>query len=78
MYNVLRSTMTKRKDTPIIEYISTTEAADLLGVTRVHVNRLIAKGVLQARKLNNRLWLVNRASLANYQPKRKRREKPIE
>jgi excisionase family DNA binding protein len=70
--------MTKRKDIPPVEYVTTTEAAALLGITRYSVNRLITAGTFEGRKVNNRLWLVNRASLANWTPKRKHREKPIE
>ena len=71
-------TKQKRKETPVNEFITTTEAAAELGITRPYVDILIARGVLEARKVNNRLWLVNRASLANWTPKRKRREKLIE
>jgi len=71
--------MTKRKEaTPGSEYITASEAAAILGITRSYVNLLLARGVLRGNKVTDRLWLVNRASLANWIPKRKRREKPIE
>lgn len=74
-YTVLRRTMTKRKDTTTEnEYIVATEAANALGISRVHVDRLLAQGVLRGRKVTNRLWLIDKSSLKNYQPKRRRKE----
>lgn len=67
--------MTKRKVIPVEDWITTRQAADLLGVHYSYIGKLIAAGVLEGRKVNNRLWLVNRASLANWTPKRKRRDK---
>lgn len=49
------------------EYISTTEAARLLGVSRPWVTILINRGELEAVKLNPRAWLVNRASVERLQ-----------
>ena len=78
MYNVPCKTMAKRKETPVTDFVTTREAGELLGITSRHINRLIDAGVLDAVKVTNRLTLVNRASLANWTPKRKRRERPIE
>jgi len=64
--------MTKRKDTPVEDWITTKTAADQLGVHYTYVEKLIAAGVFEGRKVTSRLWLVNRASLANWTRKRKR------
>lgn len=74
-YNSDIRTMAQRKGTPVEEYITTTEAAELLGVTARYVAKLVESGTLEGRKVNARLWLVNRASLANWTPKRKRRKR---
>jgi excisionase family DNA binding protein len=67
--------MAKQKETPPVEeWITTREAAGLLGLHYTYIVDLIHNGTLQGRKVNNRLWLVNRASLENYQPKRKRHD----
>ena len=72
------TTKTKRNDTPVDDFITTAEAAEILGVTRAYVVMLVARGQLKARKLSNRLWLVNRQSLEGWERKRKRREKPTD
>ena len=77
-YNSDVGIMAKRKGAPVEEYITTTEAAALLGVTARYVAKLAEDGTLEARKVSNRLWLVNRASLTNWTPQRRgRRGKPI-
>jgi excisionase family DNA binding protein len=67
--------MAKRKGTPVEELITVVQAADLLGITKRHVLRLIASGEIEGRQLASRAWLVNRASLANWTPKRRRKPK---
>jgi excisionase family DNA binding protein len=62
--------MTEPESAPIDEWITTAEAAKLLGVTRMHVVRLIHAGVLEGRMVNPRLWLVNRQSLRAWVRKR--------
>ena len=66
--------MIKRKETPVDELITVVQAAELLGITKRHILRLIATGEIEGRQLASRAWLVNRASLANWTPKRKRRK----
>lgn len=69
--------MSKRKSTklPFEGWIMTGQAAKLLGVSRRHVDRLIASGKLEAVKVAER-WLVNPETVEAL--KRKREEKPIE
>ena len=70
--------MPRRADDSIKNWITTAEAAALLGVTSSYVVKLIHNGIFEARKLNNRLLLVNRQSLEGWSRKRKRKIKPIE
>lgn len=60
------------------DFITASQAAEILGITHRYVVKLLSAGTLEGNKVTDRLWLVNRASLANWTPKRKRREKPIE
>lgn len=60
------------------DWITTAQAGAELGITSRQVNYLIARGVLEAMKVTPRLTLVKRASLANYTPRHKRKDKPIE
>lgn len=39
------------------QYLSTAEAAEILGYSRFHVGRLIREGDLVARKASNRYWI---------------------
>jgi excisionase family DNA binding protein len=62
--------MTEPESAPIDEWITTAEAAKLLGVTRMHIVRLIHTGIFEGRMVNPRLWLVNRQSLRAWVRKR--------
>jgi excisionase family DNA binding protein len=70
--------MARRKKDLMENWITTAEAAELLGVTATYVGILARRGVFETRKVNNRLLLVNRQSLAGWTRKRKRKDKPIE
>lgn len=52
------------------EYISTTEAARRLGVSRPWVTVLINRGELEGYKINPRAWLVSLASVERLQAAR--------
>lgn len=41
-----------------MNYISTTMAASILGVTQGYIRKLIKKGSIEALKISNRDWLV--------------------
>lgn len=45
------------------EYISTTQAGELLGITRQHVVRLLRAGELEGQLITARSWIVSRASV---------------
>ena len=45
------------------EWISTTEAAEILGVSDVWVLKLIAKNELKAFRLSGRAWAIERTSV---------------
>ena len=61
--------------TEAIDYISSAEAAQLLGASHVTVSQLCQRGTLPASKLANR-WLIPRVALhefaESYVPKRGR------
>jgi branched-subunit amino acid aminotransferase/4-amino-4-deoxychorismate lyase len=70
--------MTKRKNIPLEDWITPTQAADLLGITQRHVLNLCKRDELECRRIVDR-WLVSPQSVADWTPKRKRRkDKPIE
>lgn len=48
------------------EWISTSEAAELTGYAQGHVRRLAREGMVEARKVTPRAWIVNRRSLLDY------------
>jgi excisionase family DNA binding protein len=52
------------------EYISSTEAAMLAGVSVGMIRRKMAAGELLGRKLGARSWLVDRGSVEAYATKR--------
>jgi excisionase family DNA binding protein len=70
--------MTKRKGTPIEEWITAAQAAERLGITARHVKRLVQSGELEGRMIAGAMWLVNPDSLSDWTPKRRRKDKPIE
>ncbi len=70
--------MAKRKDEQLTEWLTPEQAAAELGVTSRWVRNLIERGVLEGQKLSDRVLLVKRSSLANFTPKHKRKDKPIE
>ena len=72
--------MSKRKSTPVEEWITSTQAGELLGITRIHVTRLIKSGEIEGLSVAGR-WLVNPDSLDGWTRKRapnKPKDKPIE
>jgi len=60
---------------PVFDYISSAEAARLLGASQVTVSQLCQRGTLPASKLANR-WLISKDALQEfakgYVPKRGR------
>lgn len=70
--------MTKHRKTPLLDLVTVVQAADLLGVSKRHVLRLIASGEIEGQQLASKAWVVNRASLANWTPKRRRRKQPTD
>jgi excisionase family DNA binding protein len=54
--------------TPDCEWLSTTEAANLLGVSPQYILRLIVKGRLTAQRASGKAWLVSRHSLESFCP----------
>ena len=69
--------MSKRKSDSVENWITTAEAAELLGVTSKYIGKLVRSGIFEGRKVNNRLLLVNRLSLEGWERKRKRKDKPL-
>ena len=49
------------------DYLTTRQAAELLGVDRTHINRLLIDGKLKGQKIGHN-WMVFRPSLEEYQP----------
>ncbi len=66
--------MTKRKDTSVENWITVAEAAEILGITPNYVGKLIRTGRFEARKVTNRLLLVNKESLEGWTRKQKRHD----
>jgi excisionase family DNA binding protein len=54
-------------------WITTTEAAERLGVTSRWITRLINRGDLQGRKMNSRLFLVYAPDVDAYRYKMKKK-----
>lgn len=54
------------KTIPLEDWISTAEAAELLGVSQRRVNQMIDEGKLIAQKMHPRLTLVSRTSVKRY------------
>jgi excisionase family DNA binding protein len=42
------------------KYVSTTEAAEIIGVSRTRVIQLLGAGELPGEKINSRAWLIVR------------------
>jgi excisionase family DNA binding protein len=42
------------------KYVSTTEAAEIIGVSRTRVIQLLGAGELKGEKINARAWLIER------------------
>lgn len=55
----------QRKVSPLNEVVSAKEAAEILGISRRHVTRLIKAGHLDGRKLE-RDWIITRSSVLAY------------
>ena len=51
--------------TPVVDYVSSAEAAQLLGASHVTVSQLCQRGVLTAFKLANR-WLIRKDVLEEF------------
>lgn len=47
------------------DYVTTKEAAELLGVDRTHINRLLRENRLRGQKLGHE-WIIFRPSLTEY------------
>ena len=73
--------MSKRKSTPVEDWITAKQASEILGVSSRYVHTLVAKGTLEGRMIGGLALFVNPDSLANWKPKKKRKPKegkPIE
>lgn len=42
------------------KFVSTTEAAEIIGVTRTRVIQMLGSGELPGEKINSRAWLIER------------------
>lgn len=56
------------------DYLTNTEAADLLGFSTTHVRKLIADGKIKAQKLG-RNWIIHAKNLEKVQRQRTRSTK---
>ena len=45
------------------KFVSTTEAAEIIGVSRIRIIQLLQEGELVGEKLNERAWAVTRKSV---------------
>jgi excisionase family DNA binding protein len=71
--------MKKQPTTPLEDWITTAEAAHIMGVTQRHVIHLVSREQIEGKKITDRLILVNRQSVEAWTPKRrKRKEKSID
>lgn len=59
-----------------LDYVIVSEAAKVAGVSTTHIIRLINKGDLDARNLNNRLYLISRKSFNHWLANRKPAGRP--
>ena len=57
------------------DYLTTTEAGEILGFTKVYVRQLISEGRLEATKLGDR-WYIHRDALKMIKPATKPRGRP--
>ena len=53
------------------DWVTTREAASILGITSAYVGELVRGGTLEGRKIHPRLLLVRRSSLSNFERKRR-------
>ena len=54
----------------LADWVTTREAAVILGITPAYVGELVRKGTLEGFKIHPRLLLVQRASLHSFERKR--------
>lgn len=54
------------------EWITTAQAGELLDLTRRRITQLINEEKIQARRIGDRVWVVDRKSLLAYDLERKR------
>ena len=52
------------------EYLTTTEAARLLGFTPDHIRRLISQGIIKANEKLGNSWLISHKAIANVKRRR--------
>ncbi len=50
------------------EYITTADAATLLGCTPAHIRLLLARGDIKGKKAWGGAWMVSKASAEKYKP----------
>ena len=62
--------MVKKKYTPLEEWLTTKQVADLLGVTHRYVEILCTRGEIECKRIVGR-WLVNPTSVEGWTRKRK-------
>lgn len=60
------------KSTQLSEWISTTEASNILDVTKRWITTLIARDKLKAQRVGDKVWLIDRQSVFEYDRQRKR------
>lgn len=61
---------------PLDEYMKVVDAAEQLSVTPRQVRKLIERGTLRAEQLSARLYLVERASVEQYERTRRAPGRP--
>lgn len=60
------------QSTQLSEWISTTEASNILDVTKRWITTLIARDKLKAQRVGDKVWLIDRQSVFEYDRQRKR------
>lgn len=59
---------------PVGDWLTVKEAAELSGYNLEHIRRLIRAGEIQAQKWGNLSWMVNKPSLLEYIERAKKSE----
>ncbi len=67
--------MSKQLENLLSDYITSKQAADILGVTRNHIDLLLARGKIKGVRIGI-LWMVHLPSLENYSKIKSPRGRP--